>query len=60
MFEGVDDEGLGAEVADRDGGVVGFGEGAFGAFVEDALREEGGALDGELGDVKFFGVGHAG
>lgn len=58
--EGVDDEGLGAEVADRDGGVVVFGEGAFGFFVEDALREEGGALDGELGYVEFFGVGHVG
>lgn len=45
-FDGVDDEGLGAEVADCDGGVVVFGEGSFGFFVEDSLCEEGGALDG--------------
>ena len=46
VLDGMDYEGLGAEVADCDGGFVVFGDGAFGFFTENALGEEGGALDG--------------
>jgi len=58
--DGVDDEGLGAEVADRDGRFVVFGESALGFFVEDALREDGGSLDGEFGYLEFLWVRHGG
>ena len=57
MFDSADNESLGAEIADCDGGLVGFVEGAFCFFAEDAFGEDGGALDGEEGNVEFFGVG---
>lgn len=53
----MDYQGLGAEVANCDGGFVVFGEGAFSFFVEDFLGEEDGALNGEFGDFEFFPVG---
>ena len=57
MTEGRDDEGLGAEIANRDGGTVVFGERTLGVIVEDFLGEESGTLDGEEGDVDFMAVG---
>ncbi|CRK13809.1 hypothetical protein BN1723_002033 [Verticillium longisporum] len=60
VAQGGDDEGLGAKVANGDGGLVILVDGALGFFVEDALREDGGALDGELGDLEFFRVGRHG
>lgn len=57
MAQGGYDEGLGAEIADGDRGVVGFGEGAFGVGMEDFLREESGPLDSEEGGLEFVRVG---
>ncbi|KAF7551780.1 hypothetical protein G7046_g7616 [Stylonectria norvegica] len=57
VVQGGDDEGLGAEVADGDGGLVILVDGALRLFVEDALGEDGGALDGELCDLQFSAVG---
>ena len=56
----LDDERLGAVVADGNGRLVVFEFGAFDALVEDRLGEESGALDGEGGDAEFFFVGHFG
>lgn len=53
-----DDEGLGAVVAYRDGGGVGFGGCALGGGegVKDVTGQKGGALDCEEGGGVFVGV----
>ena len=56
VAQGGDDEGLGAKVADGDGGLVVLVDGALGLLVEDALGQDGGALDGQLGDLELAGV----
>lgn len=57
MADGRVDESLGAEVANGDGGRVGFGKGAFGGVMEDGLGEESGTLDGEESDMKLSFIG---
>lgn len=54
-MQGGDEEGLGGEVGDGDGGGVVLGHGGDGA--EDPLGEEGGAEGGGLGDGALAGVG---
>jgi hypothetical protein len=52
------DQGLGAEVADCDGRAVSLCEGAFAVRRVDALCEDGGALDGQQGELELLLVGH--
>lgn len=58
LANGLDDEGLGAEVANGNGGLVVLGKGALGLFEKDLLGEDGGPLNGEFGDVAFLLVRH--
>ena len=60
VLKGGDDEGLGAKVSNGDGALVILIDSALGLLVEDSLRKNGGALDGQLGDLKFGGVGGGG
>ena len=52
------DQRLGAEVADCDGRAVSLCEGAFAVRRVDALCEDGGALDGQQGELELLLVGH--
>lgn len=58
LADGGDDESLGAEVADGDGGLVILGDGTLSLLEEDLLSQETRPLDGQFGNVTFLLVGH--
>lgn len=58
LADGGDDQGLSAEVANGDGGLVILGDCALGLLEEDLLCEETRPLDGQFGDVTFLLVRH--
>jgi hypothetical protein len=60
VFYAGNDEGLGAKVANCDGRRVALAQGALGVARVDALCEDGGALDGQQGNVEFLLIGHGG